>query len=279
MPLDKTTPLRNTDRRKTGGDDMASEPPKESVDVGRVLGRGFEALKANLIPFLLAALLLTGVPAFLGQYLPAGPEADTPEFVLTFNFWGAMLASTFGAILGYALLQGVLVRSTILHLSGRDPDIGGSAMLALRLLLPIIGLTICVGFLAVAGFLLLIVPGIMVSCAFSVAVPALVEERAGVFASMSRSRDLTRGSRWQVFALLVIFWIFSTVATALAGIVTGVTLWGPTAAPDPLVAGVSIGVANSLTGLISTVVIAALYVELREVKEGTSTHELAEIFA
>src|SRR6185295_3094536 len=167
-------------------------PPKESVDVGRVLGRGFEALKANAIPFLLAALLLSGVPAFLGQYLPfADSGLEDPGFVLTPNEWGALLASTFGAILGYALLQGVLVRSTILHLSGRAPDLEGSAMVALRLLLPIIGLSICVGFLALVGFMLLIVPGIMIYCAFSVAVPALVEERAGVFASMSRSRDLT----------------------------------------------------------------------------------------
>jgi hypothetical protein len=259
---------------------MASEPPEASVDVGRVLGRGFEALKANFIPFLLVALLLVGLPAFLAQYLPsAGLDPDRPELVLTFDYWGALLVSMFAALLGNALLQGVLVRSTILTLSGREPDLGGSAMLALRLLLPIIGLSICVGFLIAFGFLLLVVPGIMAYCAFSVAVPALVEEREGVSASMGRSRDLTRGSRWQVFLLVVLLWIFSTVVAAVAGVIAGVSPWGTALAPDPIVAGLSSGVASSLTGLIGTVVTAALYVELREVKEGTSTQELATVFA
>jgi hypothetical protein len=259
---------------------MATEPPKASLDVGRVLGRGFGALKANFIPFLLVALLLVGLPSFLAQYLPfARLDPDHPEFVLTADFWGALLVPLLAGVLGNALLQGVLVRSTILTLSGREPDLGGSAMLALRLLLPIVGLSICVGFLIVGGFILLIVPGIMAYCAFIVAVPALVEEREGVSASMGRSRDLTRGSRWQVFLLGVLFWIFSTILAALAGIVAGANPWGSALAPDPIVAGLSSGIATSLTGLISTVVTAALYVELREVKEGTSTNELAQVFA
>jgi len=260
---------------------MASEPPKRSIDAGRVLGRGFEALKANFLPFFAVALLLVGIPGFLNTYLTLS-SFDPLDPVRTFgssNYWLILVATMFGGFLGATLLQGVLTRSTILQLGGRDPDLGASAMLALRLVLPIIGISFCVGFLIIGGIILLIVPGVMVWCAFSVSVPALVEERRGVFASMARSRDLTRGARLQIFLLGVLFWIFSMVIGGVVSVVTGATgLYPGGMMADPLIAGLGNGLGTSLTSVISTVVIAALYVELREVKEGASTSDLAEVF-
>jgi hypothetical protein len=258
---------------------MATEPPKPSIDAGRVIGRGFEALKANFLTFFALALLLVGVPGFLGQYLMlSGVETMDPAFIFSGAYWWPVAASFFGTFLGTALLQGMLTRSTILQLSGREPDLAGSATLALGLVLPIIGLSIIVGLLIIGGFLLLIVPGIMVWCALCVAVPALVEERGGVFASIARSRELTRGSRFQIFLLGVLFWIFSVIISGILGVVTGVSMWGSGTLPDPLLAGASNGLATSLSAVISTVAIAALYVELREVKEGTTTNALADVF-
>jgi uncharacterized membrane protein len=263
---------------------MASTPPpKTSVDAGKVIGRGFETLKANFLPFFALALLLVGLPGFVGQYLTLSGLSDVnvmdPSYLFTAAYWGPLAASFFGTFLGTALLQGMLTRSTILHLSGREPDLGASAMFALRLLLPIIGLSICVGFAITIGFICLIVPGIMIWCAFSVAVPALVEERGGVFDSIGRSRALTRGSRFQIFLLGALFWIFSVIISGVAGAITGVATFGSTSiVPNPLLAGAANGLAASLTAVISTVVIAALYVELREIKEGTGANELADVF-
>jgi hypothetical protein len=258
---------------------MASAAQKTSIDAGRVIGRGFEALKANFLPFFALALLLVGVPGFLGQYFMfSGAQTMDPAFILSRAYWIPVAASFVGTFLGTTLLQGMLTRSTILHLSGRAPDLAGSATLALRLVLPILGLSLCVGLLLVIGFMCLVVPGIMIWCALSVAVPSLVEERSGVFGSIGRSRALTRGSRFQIFLLGALFWIFSVVISGILGVITGVSMWGAAVMPDPLLAGASNGIATSLTALISTVLIAALYVELREVKEGTSAGDLAEVF-
>jgi hypothetical protein len=258
---------------------MASVAPTASIDAGRVIGRGFEALKANFLPFFALALLLVGVPGFLGQYfMYSGARTMDPAFILSGGFWWPLIASLLATFLGTALLQGMLTRSTIFHLSGREPDLGASALLALRLILPIIGVTICVGIAIGVGFICLIVPGIMIWCAFCVSVPVLIEERGGVFGSIGRSRELTRGSRFQIFLLGVLFWIFSVVISGILGVVSGVSMWGSAAMPDPLLAGAANGIASSLTAVISTVLIAALYVELREVKEGTSANELADVF-
>jgi len=49
--------------------------------------------------------------------------------------------------------------------------------------------------------------------------------------------------------------------------------------PNPILAGAAEAVASSLTAVIVAAVLAALYVELREVKEGATPNDLAEVFA
>jgi hypothetical protein len=286
LPLDSARPLGKIGRAIQGEIGMASAPPAQAkVDVGRVLGRGFEALKANFPGFFAVALLLAGLPAFLIQYLTlSGVRTMDPAFMLSPAFWGGVIGGVCAAVLAGALLQGVLVRSTILYLSGRDADLGASILFGLRLLLPIIGVTICVGVLVALGFILLVVPGVMIYCALIVSIPALLEERRGVFGSISRSRELTRGSRWQVFLLLVIFWIFSAIISGILGAVTGATIGlspgaGMPTMPDPILAGAVNAIASSLSTVIIAVVLAALYVELREVKEGATPNDLAGVFA
>jgi hypothetical protein len=274
---------------------MATAPQTPGIEVGRVVSRAFEALTANILPFFALALLLLGLPGFLGQYFllsgfetagpvfTGGPErfgTTDPLVFLTANYWVPVLVAGVATVLGYVFLQVVLTRSTILHLSGRAPDMAGSAMLALRLLLPIIGLIICVSVLLMIGFICLIFPAVMIWCALIVAVPALVEERRGVFASIARSRELTRGSRWRIFLLVVLTWIFSMIVSAITGAIAGasMTMTANPVMPDPLLAGAANGIGSALTGLVATAVIAALYVELREVKEGTGADTLAGVF-
>jgi hypothetical protein len=268
---------------------MASAAAEERVDPGRVIGRGWGVIKDNFVQFLAVSLLFAGAPLFVLQYLMFdeaqsfidGSQAIAPELFQSIGFWWPFAASGLAILIGWALLQAALVRSTILHLVGRDVDVAGSTVGALAMVLPIIGLSICVTVLMMLGFLLLIIPGIMIYCALLVAVPALVEERRGVFASMARSRDLTRGSRWQVFILVVFFWIVSQVVNGVAAAITGVDFFPMPGSPlpDPIFAGAVNALAATLVGVFNTVWLAALYVELREVKEGANTDQLADVFA
>ncbi|MER8441207.1 hypothetical protein NKH36_33005 [Mesorhizobium sp. M1312] len=58
----------------------------------------------------------------------------------------------------------------------------------------------------------------------SVAVPVLVQERLGVFGSMARSSDLTKGSRWALFGLFLVM-IVAVIAIELA-LSTATALFG-----------------------------------------------------
>lgn len=252
---------------------MASAPRDAKVDVGGVLGRGFGALGANFLPFLAISLVLVGVPGFATRFWGSrNVDLVNPGFA-----WvgGSLLVS----FVTSALLQGMLVRSTILHLGRRDPAPGASALLALRLLPALIGLSLLLALVIGIGFVLLIVPGVMVYCATAVAVPALIEERRGVYESIERSRALTRGTRWQVFGLVAICWIFAAVIQGLVGLVrSALSGVAEPAIPDPAIAGIAEAVSASLSTMIIAVITAALYVELREVKEGATVNELANVF-
>ncbi|HEY5713003.1 MAG TPA: hypothetical protein VIT38_14005 [Allosphingosinicella sp.] len=260
-------------------------PPTPVIDIGRVVSRGVGAIRANFLPFFVVAVLCSGLPSFLQQYaLYSGLDFNDTGAFFIFNplFWGGMV---FG-VLGYFLLQGFVTRSSILTMMGRDPDHAQSFLAALRMILPLFGLAIVSGLATVLGFLLLFFPGIMVIVAFIVSVPALVEERKGVFESIQRSRDLTRGSRWLIFLLLILYWVVSVIVSTLLNTVAGVSMLGPELAagastgnlPNALLAGAAAGLASALTGLFTTVLTASLYVELRTVKEGASTEVLAGIF-
>jgi hypothetical protein len=256
---------------------MASAPAQAKIEIGRVVNSGFRTLGRNFLPFFALSLLVVGTPTFFIYYLLDSVFVATIEGSLDFTIFYYLAGSVVLGIVTSFLLQGILIRASVLHLGGHPPALGASAAVALRLLLPLIGLSFLVGLLVGIGFVMLIVPGIMVYIAFSVAVPALIEERKGVLASMRRSRDLTRGSRGQIFILVVLFYVISMIATALLDAV--LISPNPFAAdPAPIRAGLSGAISGSLIAVVVAVMLAALYVELRTVKEGMSRGDLVDIF-
>lgn len=274
---------------------MATEPPRPNIDIGRVLSRAFEATKANALAFFGLSLLLIGIPSFFTQYLmitrieplngrlaASHRAADFPDLQYLFSpaFWAPFAGVMLAALVGYLILQIMVTRSTILQLGRRQPDISGSFSLALWLALPAFLLTLCVVVLMILGFILLIFPALMVWCALCVALPVLVQERAGIFGSMARSRALTSGSRWRIFLLVILIWVVSMMVSGIAGAIGGIstTYDGMMAVQNPIVSGIANGIGATFTGLVTIVILAALYVELREVKEGAATTELATVF-
>ena len=61
----------------------------------------------------------------------------------------------------------------------------------------------------IGGFFLLITPGVIVFCMLYVATQAAVLERPGVRGALRRSRELTRGHRFEMFGLVFILGLLS----------------------------------------------------------------------
>jgi uncharacterized membrane protein len=120
------------------------------------------------------------------------------------------------------------------------------------------------------GMLLLVVPGIIILLMWSVAVPSYVEERAGVVASLKRSRELTKGSRWKILGLYV---VMLTIIVLIQMLVVAILGQAGTLA---IVAAM---LTSAVFGTLFAAMIASLYVELRQVKDGATPDRLAEVFA
>jgi len=129
----------------------------------------------------------------------------------------------------------------------------------LRAVTPVLGQLILVALAAgvgiAVGFLLIIVPGLILFTVWSVAAPVVVLERPPGLRALARSRELVRGSGWQVFAVILVLDIAAVVGASALQI-----------AADSAGSGVGIVVrvvTGVLTAPLSALAAAVLYFELR----------------
>ncbi|WP_332676507.1 YciC family protein [Brevundimonas sp.] len=243
-------------------------------DLGRVMQKTFEAISRNWVVFLGAAVLLVGIPSLISGYGQITNTINEPFAGLAFVSIGGILS-----VVGTYVLQGMVVFAAVNGFNGKSVDLGSALSVGLRFFFPLFGLAILMALGLGLGFLLLIVPGVILAVIWVVASPALVVENRGILESFQRSRDLTRGNRWRIFALLVVYlvlswmisWIVMAVGVAAGGnFATASTFWGVAMVLSPLV--------NILTGVVSSAGVAAVYYELRRTKEGVSPDQLASVF-
>ncbi|MDX8481077.1 hypothetical protein RFN28_21830 [Mesorhizobium sp. VK24D] len=250
-------------------------------EIGRVFNSTFAVITRNIGLCLGLALLFSGLPTFIFQLwnetrlgkLAAGDPSNlalTDPSVAIRDSLLTIVITLLYFILSL-LLQSALVRATIEDLNGKKPDFGDSVQIAIRCLLPTIGIGLLVALGAGAASVALFVPGIILWLGWSVSVPVLVQERLGVFGSMSRSRALTKGNRWSLFGLFVIIFILAMVVQLVLG--TAVYLFGG------IIGAVLGAVVSAMMSTVMSTATAVSYVELRQVKEGTSVDELANIFS
>jgi hypothetical protein len=251
----------------------AMEAPREGLDLGRVIQETFQVLGRNFPTFAVLALVLTTLPAAVAaliQQQTLGPSDSTAATVTKLLAW--MVPVVTGAV-----LQGAITFSTIANLNDRRPTISESLAVGLRAFLPLIAIGIVLTIALIIGFILLIVPGLIMLVYWIVVTPAYVAEQRGIGEAFGRSAELTAGNRWTIFGLILLygcaFWIGAIIVGALSG---GSMLNGGdvslvrAAVISPLYSGLF-----SLVGATGT---AVIYVELRRIREGASPEHLAAIF-
>jgi hypothetical protein len=247
--------------------------PNGQLDIGRVIQQLFSVLGRNFLNFLVLAIILTGLPTLLVG-------------ILQLNFlrggqiinWQTILGGVVSLLAGL-ILQGTVIYGTVTDLNGRRATLGESLSIGLRSFLPLLGIGILFGVAVACGMILLIVPGIMMLVAWCVAVPAYVVEQTSLFGAFGRSAELTRGNRWRIFALFVLYLVASIIVEALLGVFS--------TAGSLAAGGTGITFARAIiftplisvaTALLATTGGAVLYVELRHVRDGVGPAGLAAIF-
>jgi uncharacterized membrane protein len=145
-----------------------------------------------------------------------------------------------------------------------------SVQIALGRFLPTLGVAICTTVAIAFGFVLLIVPPIILDCMYYVAMPTCVAERVGVFANMSRSSFLTKGYRWQVFGTFLLIVVGGIVLGAILGMVFVLT-----ARIGLLISTQALGaIISSFNGVL----VSVFYYELRVARESIDIDKIASVF-
>jgi len=171
------------------------------------------------------------------------------------------LVSLILSLVATTLFTGMIVELVADVQDGRrDASVRGLLQAATPVLGELLLVAIVAGAGVVLGFVLLIVPGLVLITIWSVAAPVVVLERPGGLRALGRSRSLVRGNGWPVFVVILVLGILVVVlgaAIELAAESAGSGLG--------VVARVLIGV---LTAPLSALAAAVLYFELRGASVG-----------
>jgi hypothetical protein len=236
--------------------------------VGRVLSRTFSVLSRNLLPFCIVTVI-AALPNLL-IYAPGangfGPATLTPgasAVRLVLGFGLAMMLS--------ALSQAIVLYGAFQDMRGQPVHLMESLRIGLRRFFPVLGVAIGVAVLTGLAGILLVIPAFIVATMLLVAMPACVVEQLGPAASMSRSKQLTKGHRWKIFGLwlLAVFvsGILQSVLIGLAGLIGG-----------PILALIVFLAWSAIFGAFYAIMVVVIYHDLRVTKEGVDTDQIAAVF-
>ena len=154
--------------------------------------------------------------------------------LLPLAFWLFLVVAIVDGVVGtdVALLPLVIVVSTIVGTlyqgmevglvrdvqdGRRDSSVSELFGFAVPVLLPLIGAGLLSGIAIGIGVVLFIAPGLILLTIWAVIAPAIVIERASIFAAFSRSRQLVRDHGWAVFGVVITAFLIQAIGAVIFG--------------------------------------------------------------
>jgi len=296
MPIDSGFPLPDPPPYADSGQDevLASGMP---LPIGQVVSDAFGMFFKNL-PSYSGIIIVVYLPLIIWTIYLHFNAADLVESQFMSEeglqrFVLVTLATAGLSLLFQPLATGAIIFAVFRAKKGESASFGRALAVAFSRILPLIGVALATGLLmglavgvpvflgamfsAAGGFgallgMLLVVAGLVVGvrlfCGLYVASPAVVVERVGVNESIRRSFNLTRGSRWRVFGVILLVGVAQFIVELIVGVVAE--------------EGPGLGLVFELISMIAFAAITAVasascYFYLK-VREGADMDELASVF-
>jgi hypothetical protein len=236
--------------------------------VGNVLNRTSSVLSRNFLIFFVVTAVAQLPSLLFLKTETMNPNASGAEIavMVTLGIGGAVLM-----IVLSMLSQAIVLYGAFQNMRGREVSLAESLQVGLRRFWAILGMAFLVALLAGLAVLALIFPALILATMWFVAAPACVVEQLGPWASMRRSRELTKGHRWKVFGLMMLLLIISGIA---GGTITAAL----TAIGGNLLAMVGTVLWNGAWGAFSAIAVVVTYHDLRAAKEGIDIDQIAAVF-
>jgi hypothetical protein len=234
------------------------------MSIGNVLSEAWALYTKFFARFVVIALIVFAIVNVIYALLDAALYDD--DDLSSGTSWILLAISVTASVVGTYWLQGAFVKAVQ---DVRDGTFDSSTQDIFRAVTPVLGTLVVAGILAGLGigigFLLLIVPGVILLTWWAVIAPTIVVETKGVMEAFGRSRQLVSGYFWPVLGIVVITAILTGVA---GGILTLVFSFLPRFL-EIFIGGT---VAQAIVAPFSAIALTLTYFKLREVKEaGTAS--------
>jgi hypothetical protein len=195
-------------------------PQLRPLSIGEMLDAGFKLFR-HRFGTLMVCVLVPVVPLSILSSIIVGSVDDTAFDVNApaSDSSSADVANLIDNLLGGAAAA-IAIAACFRVISsaylGERTSAGPSLRYGLSRLLPLLVAYIAMSIGIGIGLVAIVIPGVFLAVKWSMTFPAIVAERAGPFAAMGRSWELTRGHWWRTFgALLVVVLISFVLAFAL----------------------------------------------------------------
>lgn len=242
-----------------------------------IFNRGFDLLGRHFVLIFGTAFFIMGLPSVLGAiflYNTTG-NAEGRLFESLFTHGWLTAAYTVACVALYLINYSVITEIAVTGIARSEFRLGEALSRSLLNIIPLLILFFLCGLMVLVGFILLIIPGIILMLAQSVACTAYIAEgKTGILAAISRSYDLTRGHRWTLLAIFLCVGLLEFVIEAIAEAPMQLVGQG---LPQPLIIAASTLI-NTMSDAFSLVFGVAAYVCLRQAQEGQPTNSVADIF-
>jgi len=211
---------------------MPLEKPSRELFVGEIISQTFQLYTTRFIlffsPFLVAGLITGIFYSALLSYLPlpAQPSPGAPPTVV-FEWLGAFFAAlivfiVLGGIVSWvisSIATGMVIKSASDILEKGGGTLQESFSFVMSRLPSLMVASLITGILTFIGFLLFVVPGIILLIMFSLVAPAIIIEQRGAFESLGRSNKLV-SRRWlKTFVLLLVLYLIVGVISGIASVI------------------------------------------------------------
>ena len=249
----------------------------EPMTTGRLLDRCFRIYFQNFP-------LMVGISAF--AYLPLLAFQSVNLLVVS----GAILGSlaVVGSVMAFAInilvVAPLAIAATTKAVSdrylGNEVTVGAALKGAWGHVVPLLLTQFVVGLIVMAGFILLIVPGILWGLSYALVAPVAILETSDRTAIRKRSWALVEGNRGKVFGVLLVLGLLQGFFGGLLGassagalILTGIDLLSTTGAVVQLAVS---GIVSIVVYPLAAIAITLLYYDLRIRKEGFDLEMLSQ---
>ncbi len=262
-----------------------------TLTLGEILDRMFSIYRKNFLMLVgIAGLPYAGAAVIVGflvavvALIGSGSAPDMPRM-------GVGAASgmilIMALVLGFVFIVAIILASLGTYVAvwdiqmGRRPGVKRAYKIAWSHAGAAILAGILAGLATIAGFFLLIVPGIIVYLALSLIFPVIIAEDSGGAQSLSRSWELTKGYRWKIFVAGLVSLAVSMAITygiQIPLVVIATLVYKPGTAPIwfAIVNGIGTVIGNVVPAPLLAIASCLIYYDARVRKEGFDLQRLMD---